>query len=156
MAKRFSLPAYKDIDSEGLTGGVRTPDSSTLPHRTYFPSPGATQPEWIGGGIYLLGKNELDELIQENVRLRRDINALIQKVSELITLLCEDYANRAENLIVLREIPRDQAKKEIAELFQKSKSLYYSDIAERLRLDLELVVELCSELGREGKVKPRQ
>jgi len=156
MAKRFSLPAYKDIDSEGLTGGVRTQDSSTLAHRTYFPSPGATQAEWIGGGIYLLEKNAMDELIQENVRLRRDINALTEKVSELITLLCEDYANRAENLIVLREIPRDQAKKEIAKLFQKSGSLYYSDIAEQLRLDLELVVDLCSELEKEGQIRLKQ
>lgn len=156
MVNRINTQTYKDIDPEGLTGGVKSLDSSTRSHSTYFPSPGVTQTEWIGGGIYLLEKNTLDELIQENVRLRRDINALIEKVSELITTLCEDYANRAENLIVLRETPRDQAKKEIAELFQKTGSLYYSDIAEQLRLDLELVVDICAELKNEGKIKLKQ
>ncbi|HEV2381205.1 MAG TPA: dCTP deaminase [Terriglobia bacterium] len=53
--------------------------------------------------------------------------------------------------VVLRAITRQQAKAEILELFKNSnETLFYSDVAERLSLDLELVVELCNELENEG------
>ena len=57
-----------------------------------------------------------------------------------------------EEVIVLRTISRKQAKREIKELFQSGETLYYSDIAERLRIDLPLVVEICQELGSEGEI----
>lgn len=54
--------------------------------------------------------------------------------------------------IVLRTISREGAKQEILDLFQQSKPLFYSDIAETLRLDLEMVVEICEELIAEGQI----
>lgn len=54
--------------------------------------------------------------------------------------------------IELRSIPRATAKEEIMELLDKSDKLCYFDIAEALNLDLELVVELLSELEGEGLV----
>ena len=57
-----------------------------------------------------------------------------------------------EEVIMLRSISREQAKKEIMELLDKSDKLYYSDIAEALKLDLEQVVAIIEELEAEGKV----
>ncbi|NCO34876.1 MAG: hypothetical protein AUJ92_21855 [Armatimonadetes bacterium CG2_30_59_28] len=53
----------------------------------------------------------------------------------------------------LRDIPRDQAKREIRELVQDNKVRYYSDIMQELRLDLKLVWELCTEMEAEGKLE---
>ena len=57
-----------------------------------------------------------------------------------------------EEVIMLRSISREQAKKEIMELLDKSDKLYYGDIAEALKLDLEQVVEIVEELEAEGEV----
>jgi hypothetical protein len=58
-----------------------------------------------------------------------------------------------EKTIILREISKEDAEKEIRDLFSKGETLYYSDIAEHLRLDLELVVDICNELQRQGEIK---
>ena len=57
-----------------------------------------------------------------------------------------------EEVIVLREITREEAKQEIRQLFQSGRTLYYSDIAEELKLDLKLVVDICREF-QENKEK---
>ena len=46
-----------------------------------------------------------------------------------------------------------ESKQKIERLFKKCKTLWYSDIAETLGLDLELVVDICEELIEEGKIK---
>jgi len=56
------------------------------------------------------------------------------------------------NMIILREISREEAGKEISALFSNGHTLYYSDIAEELRLDLELVVDICNELQENGEI----
>ena len=48
---------------------------------------------------------------------------------------------------------RWEAKQKIERLFEKGKTLWYSDIAELLGLDLGLVVDICKELELEGKIK---
>ena len=58
-----------------------------------------------------------------------------------------------EEVVVLRTVDRKQAKQEILGLFQTAETLYYSDIARRLRIDLPLVVELCTELQGEGEIE---
>lgn len=80
-----------------------------------------------------------------NERIDRSINELIEKRN-----IKEGGAT--EEVITLRSIPREQAKEEIMELLDKSDKLYYSDVAEALKLDLELIVELVEELEAEGKV----
>ena len=56
--------------------------------------------------------------------------------------------------VVLRTVTREQAKQEILDVFKgKGKQpLFYSDVAEQLQLDLEMVVELCHELEQEGRI----
>ena len=68
--------------------------------------------------------------------------------------LVEHIADERPRTVVLRSMPRKQAKKEILELFKgaQQKTLFYSDVAEQLQLDLELAVELCNELENEGLI----
>ena len=58
-----------------------------------------------------------------------------------------------EQVIVLRTVEKDQAKREIRDLFQKGETLYYGDIEERLGIELPLVVEICNELMAAGEVE---
>ena len=86
------------------------------------------------------------ELINENTLLRREIEEIRRRLAELEEKMPE------ENVIILREIPKEQAKQEIRQLFSTGRTLYYSDIAEELQLDLQFVVEICRELEEGGEV----
>jgi DNA-binding CsgD family transcriptional regulator len=59
----------------------------------------------------------------------------------------------SEKVILLREISKKDAEKEICKLFSEGKVLYYSDIAEKLGLDLKTVVDICSKLQKRGEIK---
>ena len=61
-------------------------------------------------------------------------------------------SDEQDNVVVIRTVPREQAKQEIRELFATGETLYYSDIVERLGLDIALVVDICKELEAEGEV----
>jgi len=86
-------------------------------------------------------------LATENILLRKEIDVIKQKLDELISRMPE------EKVIVLREISREEAKQEIQELFIGDRTLYYSDIAEELQLDLRLVVDICHELEAVGEIE---
>lgn len=88
-------------------------------------------------------------LQEENILLRKRLDALEQRLQQL-----EERLPR-EQTIVLREISSQQAEEEISKLFVEGGALYYSDIAQKLRLDLELVVEVCSELLKKGEIQVR-
>ena len=47
---------------------------------------------------------------------------------------------------------RHEAKKKIMELFSSGRTLYYSDIAQELGLELKLVVDICEELQSQGMI----
>lgn len=75
--------------------------------------------------------------------------ALITEMKKLVEYIVGDRPRT----VVLRSISRDQAKEEILDLFQKETGPhFYSDVAQRLNLDLELVVELCNELEKAGQI----
>ena len=88
------------------------------------------------------------------------IKGLLNEVAELrerVEFLESQFARIPENIlyevIEIREVSREQAKAEITELFGTTEvPLYYSDIMERLGIELELVVELCQELIDEGVI----
>lgn len=44
------------------------------------------------------------------------------------------------------------AKRRINKLFQLGDTLYFSDIADILGIDLRLVVQVCEQLSKEGKI----
>ena len=60
--------------------------------------------------------------------------------------------DKLPEIIEIREIGREQAKSEIVDLFSTGETLYYSDIADRLSLDYDMVVEICRELESEGAI----
>ena len=49
-------------------------------------------------------------------------------------------------------INKRSLKKKIMRLFEKNEILYFSDISKKLNLDLQVVVEHCKELLKEGKI----
>jgi len=93
-------------------------------------------------------------IMQENAELRlenRKLATIAAKLDKRMNIL-ESKLPGEENVVVLREITREEAKAEIANLFSEGQTLYYSDIATKLRLDLELVVDICNELMSEGEI----
>ncbi len=81
--------------------------------------------------------------VVENILLHEELERIKQRLLEL--------ENR-EKVIVLRDITREEAKKEIQKLFMSGRTLLYSDIVKELKLDLETVVDICNELMESGAV----
>lgn len=86
-------------------------------------------------------------LQEETAYLKKRLEAVEQRLQQLEACLPR------QQVVVLREISREQAKDEISKLFLEGGRLYYSDIAHKLRLDLELVVEICRELLEKGEIQ---
>jgi hypothetical protein len=86
------------------------------------------------------------QLKVENFSLRSKIKAIEEKIANIETAIPK------EEIVVLRDITRDQAMKEIKELFLSGRTLYYSDIAQELGLSLRLVVDICNELKTNGVI----
>ena len=58
--------------------------------------------------------------------------------------------NDSFELVELREIPIEQAVEEIRELMSDGEERYWSDIADELQLDIQLVIKACYILEDEG------
>ncbi|KZX11632.1 hypothetical protein [Methanobrevibacter filiformis] len=56
------------------------------------------------------------------------------------------------NIIRLKDIDYDTAKKEVLGYFRKYQESYISEVAENLELDLELVIKITDELEKEGRL----
>ena len=76
-----------------------------------------------------------------------ELPRVLESISRLTDQLC------GGRTIEIREMPREQAKQEIFEYVQAKGRGSYATIVEALNLDLELVVELCEELTKEGKIE---
>lgn len=98
-------------------------------------------------GFVMEGMTGLENRIE---LLEQTIDELKRQLTDLNERLLESATE--EKVIVLREITKEEAREEIRNLFKRGKVLYYSEIAERLRLDLELVVEICNELMEKGEI----
>jgi hypothetical protein len=95
--------------------------------------------------------SQIIELRTQVTKLTEQVNRLENIIGEMSNRM-EPMQTSFEDVMVLRSITRDEAKKEILDLLDKSDKLYYYDIAEALRLDLEEVVQIMSELESEGFV----
>lgn len=56
-------------------------------------------------------------------------------------------------IIELQDISRDEAKKQIISYLKEHKTVYISQLAEQLRLDIELIIDITNELEQEGKIR---
>ncbi len=74
------------------------------------------------------------------------------RVADLEERVARLEEHSVEQVIVLREVTTEEARAEIIELFATGETLYYSDISDRLRIDLEMVVNICRELQEEGSI----
>jgi len=81
--------------------------------------------------------------VMKYLMLQEELKKVKQRLSEL-----EDR----EKVIVLKEITREEAKKEIQQLFTSGRTLHYSDIVKELSLDLETVVDICNELHKNKEI----
>ena len=82
-----------------------------------------------------------------------EIGELRVRVAALEEQVARLEAGSVEKVVVLREISWEEAKAEITDLFAAGETLYYSDISERLRIDLEVTVAICRELIAEGAIR---
>jgi len=128
--------------------------SETLPIPKYVIEVKSHFFNWKAGASELGTYSPYETIIRENAELRlenRKLATIAAKLDKRMNIL-ESKLPGEENVVVLREITREEAKAEIANLFSEGQTLYYSDIATKLRLDLELVVDICNELMSEGEI----
>jgi dCTP deaminase len=97
---------------------------------------------------------KFDNFLEDYARQNKDAAEFNRAIMNEMRTLVEHMVGERPKTIIMRSISREEAKAEIVALFEsrKSQSLFYSDIVEQLRLDLEMVVELCHELEQEGKI----
>ena len=87
---------------------------------------------------------------QEEIRSMQDFSRQI--LSEMKTLV-EHIVGERTATVVLRALSHEEARQEILDLFRSSEGpLFYSDIAERLQMDLEQVLKVTTELETEGLI----
>jgi dCTP deaminase len=96
---------------------------------------------------------KLDIFMQQHrdeIRAYQDFN---QRMMAEMKKLVEHVVSDRVSTVVLRALPREEAKQEILNLFRSATGpLFYSDIAERLQMDLEQVLDVTTELEREGLI----
>ena len=81
-----------------------------------------------------------------------ETGTLTARVAELEERVARLEEHSVENVIDLREVTKEEARDEIIDLFATGEILYYSDIAFRLQLDLEMVVDICHQLKEDGLI----
>jgi len=74
-----------------------------------------------------------------------------KEVGQLERRLSEPRFVRGK-MIMLRDVTKKELKHEIRELFSNGQTLYYSDIAEQLGVDLKSVVDVCRELQENKEI----
>lgn len=100
---------------------------------------GIESPSWF--------EQENTQLRMENYALRERIRAIEERLANIEATIPK------ERMIILREVSREEAEKDILGLFSQGQTLYYSDITEQLGLDLQLVVEICNELQSKREIE---
>jgi hypothetical protein len=76
--------------------------------------------------------------------------------SEAIRMAIKGYSEqlRGMEVVKIRDLPRNQASKEILEFLNKKERAWSSEIADALRLDLSFVNGILQELWSEKRVEP--
>ena len=146
---RIQMKNIDEISQDSLELSL----GGTLPIPTHIIDVKARLFNWIAGASELETYSPYETIMQENAELRlenRRLATIAVNLEKRMNIL--ERKLPGENVIVLREITRDAAKAEIASLFSEGRTLYYSDIATELQLDLELVVDICNELMSEGEI----
>jgi predicted Rossmann fold nucleotide-binding protein DprA/Smf involved in DNA uptake len=100
---------------------------------------------------------KIDAFILQHRQEIQSMQAFNKGLMSEMKKLVEYIVGGRETTIVLRTFSRNEARQEILSLFKAAKEpLYYSDIAEQLQMDLEQVLEITTELEREGLIGERK
>lgn len=98
--------------------------------------------------------------IRVETKLLGELDSLVEKFgyrsrTELIREAIEDKIAglKGSEIMELREITDNQAKKELLEFIKGKESIYPSDIADALRLPLEQVFRVVNKLFSEDRVE---
>jgi hypothetical protein len=103
----------------------------------------------------LIIENSVKKALSEKDGSRETIS-LLKEIKEQLQVIATEIKTlkpfQREELIVFRDITRDDAKQEIKKYFKAhhGEPIGYSDLVRDLNLDLKVIVELCSELENEG------
>ncbi|MBE0481842.1 MAG: hypothetical protein IBX68_12815 [Dehalococcoidia bacterium] len=141
----FEDPATRDIQSVGQSIEELGLTSRMLLHGVY-------------SGLYASASSsthgEFSTSDREYLReLGVHINMIQHRLEELEKRCSAVESTLPEvKITVIRDVSREQAEKDILDLFAMKEPLYYSDIAHELGLDLELVVDICGDLERRGEI----
>jgi dCTP deaminase len=96
---------------------------------------------------------KLDTFMQQHRDEIRAYQQFNQGIMAEMKKLVEHVVSDRVSTVVLRALPREEAKREVLDLFRSASGpLFYSDIAERLQMDLEQVLDITNELEREGLI----
>jgi len=87
---------------------------------------------------------KVDDMTQEMRSLKEAVFSIERAIS------VEESGDEDESAI---EVTREEAKEMVVALFHEKGQLGYSEIMSTLRLDLELIVEICAELEADGKIE---
>jgi dCTP deaminase len=98
-------------------------------------------------------RQEIVSMQELNRSLMTENNGLLKEMKRLVSHI----VGERDSTVILRTLTREEARAEILTLFKSaSEPLYYSDIAERLQIDLEQVLDITNELEREGLIGEAQ
>lgn len=92
--------------------------------------------------------SRFDEFLKNMNSHTKAIDTLTRQLASTV-----QSSKSLEKSVYARKITLTQAIKEISELFKKEALLYYSDIAEKLSLDYEIVVKACEQLQKKGIIE---
>ena len=97
----------------------------------------------IDSGIHA---DPINLLRSENKMLQEKLRILENRLSILESRMPE------EKVVVINDISYEDAVREVKGLFCREHTLYYSDIAQELGIDLKTVVKICNELQKSGEI----
>ncbi len=87
---------------------------------------------------------------------RHEITAKLETISDRLSELEKKIEIYSVNpkVVIIEEICKEEAKKRISEcLCEIEDKMYPSEIAERLRIDYDLCVEIIEELMKKGEIE---
>jgi hypothetical protein len=113
----------------------------------YFDAASVVGKPFRYGAFEFTPKSAVEPDLSSEVRALR---AEVRGLAEAIRGLREQMADAT---LVIRDVPREDAKREVAGYLKDQGRAFPSDISDALRLDYDLVVDILTELQREGRVE---
>lgn len=95
------------------------------------------------------------ELVENVEKKLKYVEGKLTELENLFNSLKSTSEFSGPKEIILRDISRSQAKREVAEFFENhhGENIDPADLEEALGIDIMLAVEICDELENEGKIK---